>query len=787
MTPVLKTPRRFVYLLVVIAAAGAHILVLALHLRTTLPSNLIQLLCAFLAIGLSLRRASQSSGTYFRRSWLQIAAAFTIWAGAQGFYVLSLLRFGIPPSFPSVADFMWLMFSFPILLVTVRRPTGAQWEWVSWLDVAQAFNFFTVLYLLVFSQHAILAVTRAYDVQSTALLLACALRYSSTPPGAERAFYRNLGGYLLAYGVLSTIGNRLDHQNPWVDLCWSTPLLLFCSMVVLSSQDSTPGVLRKRGLKIGLPTHLQGLSSLGLALLSITAAILLEVQHPVLGLLALVGSLLLFAVRTSARESQLSGAHDSLHHAALHDALTGLANRAYLLDELADRLRGPAVAGAGIGLLFVDLDRFKNINDSLGHSFGDRLLIEIASTLSAAVGANDLVVRLGGDEFVVLMDCRSWVSPEQLAATLVQRLRQPILLEGRVLHLTASIGITVGTPGQTPGDLLRNADCAMYEAKRLGKNQEQSFRQDMVRKAEEELALEQDLRQAITSGELLCYYQPIYSVSEQAIVGFEALSRWSHPERGLVSPAEFIPIAEETGLIIGLGTQVLREACDQVKQWNRMYGRRFTMSVNVSARQFADPELFQTISDVLAETELDPTLLKLEITESAVLSGVDRVEEVFQAARALGIQICLDDFGTGYSSLSYLARLPFDVVKIDRSFVQALDQDPKRAELVRTILVLATTLEKGVIAEGVETRQERDWLANMRCDLLQGYFFSRPVPADQIESLLDAQLAHRAKALKPGMPGVPRVALARSERPGPVLRSSHPMVDVVGAEQGAAI
>lgn len=731
-----------VYLVVVIATAIAHVAILALHLQTPLASNHIQLFCAFLAIALSLRRAYQTSDAYFRRAWLQLAAAFTIWSGAQGLYLYSLLRSGASPHFPSPADFLWLMFSFPVLLVTVRRRTGAQWEWVNWLDSAQACTFFTLLYLLIFSHPAILTVTRAYDVQSVALLLACALRYSGTPPGPERAFFRNLGGYLLAYGILSSVGNRM-WGTAWVDLCWSTPLLLFCLMVVLTPENGTREPTRDRSLKIGLPTHLQGLSALGLALLSITSATLLLGQRHNLGLLALAVSLVLFAVRTSARESQLSGAHHSLQHAAHHDALTGLANRTYLLEELADRLRQPMVSGGNIGLLFIDLDGFKNINDSLGHPFGDRLLIEIAATLCSTVAPDDLVVRLGGDEFVVLTGNTSQGSPEQLAAALVQRLRQPIFLEGRVLYLSASIGTARGVPGQEADDLLRDADCAMYEAKRLGKNQEQSFRQEMVSKASEQLALEQDLRQAIAADDLVCYYQPIYSVSAQAIVGFEALSRWRHARRGSVSPAEFIPVAEETGLIIELGKRVLQQACDQVQQWNQLYGRRFTMSVNLCARQFADPELLNSIRAVLASTTLDPTLLKLEITESALLSGVDRVEEVLNAARALGIQISLDDFGTGYSSLSYLLRLPFDIVKIDRSFVQALDRDPKRAELVRTILVLAAGLEKDVIAEGVETREERDWLVNMHCDLLQGFYFSKPIPAGEIEHLLEAQALRR--------------------------------------------
>ena len=251
MSALTNVRRWLVYLIVVIATAVAHIGVLALHLKTPQVSNEIQLFCAFLAIALSIRRAYQTSEPYFRRAWLQLAAAFAIWFGAQAIYLFSLVRSGAPPQFPSPADFLWLMFSFPMLLVTLRRRTGAQWEWVNWLDSAQACTFFTLLYLLIFSHPATLTVTRAYDVQSTALLLACALRYSSTPPGPERAFFRNLGGYLLSYGILSSVGNRM-WGTAWVDLCWSAPLLLFCLTVVLTPEKGTVELPRDRSLKIGL-------------------------------------------------------------------------------------------------------------------------------------------------------------------------------------------------------------------------------------------------------------------------------------------------------------------------------------------------------------------------------------------------------------------------------------------------------------------------------------------------------------------------------------------------------
>ena len=729
------------YLGAVCATALLHVAVLAFCRDRQLPSNALQLLSAVLATGLCLRRARRSSDAYFRGGWLQLALAFAIWTSAQGYFLGYLVERKDSPKFPSPADFLWLMFAFPMLLVTVRRRSRARWEWVNWLDTAQACTFFSVLYALVFSHPAILRVSAAYDVQSVALMLACVLRYSTTPPGPERVFFRNIGGYLVAYGVLSSIGNRLPQSTlpirGWVDLCWSAPLLIFSILVLLTHHDAVVEPRREHKLKIGLPKHLQGLSSLGMSIMSICAAAALESHRRSAGLLVLAFALLLFAIRTTARESQLRMAHDTLQHRSLHDTLTGLGNREQLVSELEICLEEPKAPDEHVCLLFLDLDRFKMINDSLGHPFGDRLLIEVASMLRTSVRAGDLAVRLGGDEFVVLMTCVDRRTARQQAEHLVEQFRQPIIIEGRVLYVTASIGIVMGERGVSPDSLLRDADCAMYAAKKGGKNQLQTFECEMLEKATRELQLETDLRQALSCGELTSYYQPIVSLSKGTIVGFEALARWKHPLRGMVSPGDFIPIAEETGLIIELGRRALREACGQVERWNRVYGRDFTISVNVSARQFADPDLLGQIGTILEETGLSPSLLKLEITESVLLSGLQAVEAVLEGARSLGIEISLDDFGTGYSSLSYLLRLPFDVVKIDRSFVQALDQDPQRAEMVRMVVQLGRNLGKKVIAEGVERDEERRRLESMQCDLLQGFLFSKPLPAEVVEQFLE--------------------------------------------------
>ena len=773
----LQSLRSRVFLGAVLAVCLAHIMVLALVRAAAPLSNMLQLLSVVLSAGLCFYRAWQTPRGYLKEAWAQLGAAFSLWAAGQCYFLVMLLRLEHAPQFPSPADFLWLLFAFPLLMVTVRRPRpSVKWEWVNWLDTAQAATFFFVLYGLVFLRGNGLSPVSAYDVQSAGLLLAGALRYSTTSRGPERAFFRNVGGFLILYAVLTSLGNRLNEvgivSGSWADLCWSLPFTFF-SILTLTNRPADNIALRHEKQRAVLPSHLHGLSALGLSAMTFAAAVALHASRPVLGVLGMGFSLLLFAIRTSARESQLHLAHDTLRHSARHDALTGLANRACLRSELAHCLGEESAPGTQVGLLFIDLDRFKTINDGLGHAFGDRLLKEIASVLSATVRPHDLVVRLGGDEFVVMMENIQAREARSQANLLVERLRQPLTLEGRVVHLTASVGVVLGQAGMHPDDLLRDADCAMYVAKNAGKNQARVFELSMATKARDDLSLETDLRQTISAHGLTPHYQPIYSLSRKAVVGFEALSRWQHPTRGAILPAEFIPLAEETGLIIELGKQVLHEACRQVQHWNEVYDRQFTVSVNVSARQFADPELFRTIKTILAETGLPPTLLHLEITESVLLGGLTATEAVLNQARMLGIEISLDDFGTGYSSLSYLLRFPFDVVKIDRSFVHAIDLNPRQAELVQTVIQLARNLNKKVIAEGVETEAEQKKLEEFGCDLLQGFLYSPPLPAHLVEQRLRGEQADRARGLL-WSPGKPMESIAAVERPSIARPGSRP-------------
>ena len=329
-------------------------------------------------------------------------------------------------------------------------------------------------------------------------------------------------------------------------------------------------------------------------------------------------------------------------------------------------------------------------------------------------------------------------------------MESPLKVANRTFFVTASIGIATAGAEDDADTLLRDADTAMYHAKSAGKNRACDFERSMLFDALVGLELETDLRRAVKQQDLLVWYQPIYSITSGEIEGFEALSRWRHPTRGLVPPSEFIPLAEDTGIIIDIGRSVLQKACEQVQMWNVQFGTKLSVSVNLSPRQIADPDLLDDIKRILAATHLPPSLLKLEVVESVMMEDPTTSQHVLSAARDLGIEICLDDFGTGYSSLSYLLRYPFDTVKIDRSFVTSIDSDSDRAELVRTVVQLAANLRKNVIAEGVETEGELHLLQGMRCNSAQGFLMSRPLAPELVNSLLER---HK---LASGMPALPQ-------------------------------
>jgi diguanylate cyclase (GGDEF)-like protein/PAS domain S-box-containing protein len=427
-----------------------------------------------------------------------------------------------------------------------------------------------------------------------------------------------------------------------------------------------------------------------------------------------------------------------IRHIAHHDALTGLPNRMLLQDRLAQ-----AVAYANRGrrqmwVLLIDLDRFKFVNDSLGHKAGDQLLRTIAGRLRASVRETDTVARLSGDEFVAIL---SEHANEALAPDIVNRimtaLAQPMTLEGKEFCVTCSIGVAVHAGDGKPAEhLIEHADIAMYAAKKLGRNRWQFFHSAMNDAALERLRIEGALRNALERGEFVLHYQPQLDLAGGGIVGMEALLRWQHPELGTVPPQRFIGLAEETGLIVPIGAWVLRMACTQAKAWHDKGLGQLRIAVNLSARQFAQPDLVDSIARVLADTGLPPACLDIELTESLFVDDVAQAVDTLHQLKALGVALSIDDFGTGYSSFSYLRTFPIDVLKIDRSFVADIASDANEAAIVISIIALARNLKLRVIAEGVESAAQLEFLRAHGCDEMQGYHFSRPVPAEQFERMV---------------------------------------------------
>jgi len=431
-------------------------------------------------------------------------------------------------------------------------------------------------------------------------------------------------------------------------------------------------------------------------------------------------------------------AEERLSHQAFHDGLTGLPNRAFLMERLGDALTRTGERGSAVAMLLLDLDRFKVIIDSLGHEVGDALLMAVGRRLQASLRTGDTLARLGGDEFAVLLEDVEGAGQVIFAAERIVKLFETqFQLGDREVYTTASIGIVLSTPERNrPADLMRDADIAMYRAKSGGAPYE-VYNAGMGTQALQSLERQTDIRKAIDREEFVVYYQPKVDLASGALHGFEALVRWNHPKRGIVSPAEFIPLAEERGLIVPIGRWVLEESCRQARYWRDRHGALApAIGVNLSAGQFRHPRLAELVAAVLEETGLDPKTLLLEITESAVMEDAESSSATLKDLSALGVRIAIDDFGTGYSSLSYLQRFPLDMLKIDRSFVNDLGQDPKGAAIVRTVCTLGRSLGMQVLAEGVETTEQVEQLRQLGCDLGQGYYFSRPVPAKQAEGFI---------------------------------------------------
>jgi diguanylate cyclase (GGDEF)-like protein len=448
---------------------------------------------------------------------------------------------------------------------------------------------------------------------------------------------------------------------------------------------------------------------------------------------------IIFAMAASISAAlQRQQTEEIIHHQAFHDALTNLPNRILFNDRLDFALSSARRNSQHLAVMFMDLDRFKIINDTLGHSVGDGLLQEVAQRLQGCLREGDTVARWGGDEFTVLLSqIRDIEDATQAAHRIHEALKTPFNISTHELYINASIGIAVyPQDGKVAELLLQNADVALYRCKEHGRGSFQHYAPIMNSEAPELFALENSLRHALERKEFLLYYQPKVNIKTGQIIGLEALVRWEHPELGLVSPATFIPLAEETGLIVDIGTWVMKTACAQTVQWQRDGLTSLSCAVNLSARQLFQPDLVNIVAQVLEQTELEPQFLELEITETTAVKYIDLTQGLLRQMQDMGVHIAMDDFGTGYSSLNYLKQLPLNTLKIDQSFIRDLKPNSKDIEIIKAVIALGKGLDLTIVAEGVETEVQLEVLRDLNCNILQGYFFSRPLPVEKMTAML---------------------------------------------------
>jgi diguanylate cyclase (GGDEF)-like protein len=542
-----------------------------------------------------------------------------------------------------------------------------------------------------------------------------------------------------AIGAYRDLSVALYHSNPGeseklIGRVGATPAGAFTRETTIQIDGMWRAVVRGSVTASGLSANLQGL-----ALFLVGALI----------------SLLLFVlvlVLTRSRERAIGMVYEKtgeLRHQSLHDALTGLPNRVLALDRAEQMLARARRQQIPVAALYIDIDGFKHVNDTFGHAAGDELLRTVATRLEGVVREGDTAARLSGDEFVVLVEGSALdAGPELVAERLLEVLREPYEIDGhsgRQLSLTASVGIALGERASA-AELLSDADIALYEAKAAGKNYYTLFQSSMQTAARDRLTLEMDLADALEQEQLFLQYQPTFDLQSERVIGVEALIRWRHPTRGVIPPIEFIPIAEESGLIVPIGRWVLQEACRQAKIWHTA-GHRLGMSVNVSGRQLDDDELIEDVRRPLAESGLDPATLTLEITETTLMRDASATAKRLHLLKQIGVRIAIDDFGTGYSSLAYLRQFPADALKIDRSFISGIAGSKESAALIHTLVQLGKALHIETLAEGIEDQAQLQTLQREHCDQGQGFLFSRPLGVDAVEKFLNAdQSATRAPA-----------------------------------------
>ena len=435
-------------------------------------------------------------------------------------------------------------------------------------------------------------------------------------------------------------------------------------------------------------------------------------------------------------------AHEAALIRATHDSLTGLPNRELVLEQLSlwlKQVQQQPQDESVIAVLFIDLDRFKNVNDAYGHVVGDQFLITVARILGRLVGPQDILARLAGDEFIVLCRYDLADQPLKLAERIIAEISIPINLGGRLLSHSASIGLAYANGRDTADSLLENADLAMYEAKQKGRHCVINFDHGMRESAQQRTSMESELRRALANGELECYFQPIMELWTHRISGFEALVRWIHPQQGMLNPIDFIPIAEDTGLIVDLDAQILEQACKKIAEWNLVCPEKLlTLSVNISARSLLDASLFDRVASAIRNYHIQPSNLYLEITETALIDDIQLATTCINKLETLGVKMAIDDFGTGYSSLRYLRNLQVGILKIDRSFTDGLSVDHGDGVIVKAVIDMASALNMAVVAEGIETQHQLDVLKSLGCEYGQGYLFNRPLSGPDTERMLKA-------------------------------------------------
>lgn len=457
-------------------------------------------------------------------------------------------------------------------------------------------------------------------------------------------------------------------------------------------------------------------------------------------------TLLTLAANISAAR-QRQQVEEMIRYQALHDLLTGLPNRLLFNEQLSKTLPNVTRRKESLAVMFLDLDRFKTINDSLGHTLGDLLLQSVAQRLNDSLRAGDTVARWGGDEFIILLpQITSVEEVTQVAKRILQALEKAFLIEGNELYISASLGIALLNEHSPDAEtLIQHADVALYHAKDKGRNNYQFYTTSISSKAPEVLTIEKSLRHALEREEFVVYYQPQINIHTGKITGMEALLRWQHPEMGLVAPNIFIPLAEESGLIVPIGEWVLRTACMQNKAWQNAGLPPLTVAVNLSLKQFREPKLVQTVAQILEQTELEPRFLELEITETVAIEDLNFTKKVLQELEQMGVHLSIDDFGTGYSSLSRLQLLPLHNLKIDRSFIRELTTDVKVAHIVKAIVTLGRNLGLRLTAEGVEKEEELEFLKSINCEDVQGFLFYKPLSAQKATEILENTIANSHK------------------------------------------